>query len=72
MSGDDPVPRGIAVRRTAEVTLATSISSLSPTSVFSEVFLGRRPMAQKRQFGENDLRSLAADDVVGGGFDSQG
>ena len=48
VSGDDPVPRWIAVRRTVGVTLAASISPLPPTSVFSEVFLGRRPMAQKR------------------------
>ena len=48
VSGDDPVPRRIAVRRTAGVSLAAPTSSLAPTSGFPEGFFGHRPMAQKR------------------------
>ena len=48
VSGDDPVPRRIAVRRIVGVSLATPTSSPPPASVFPEVFLGRKPLAQKR------------------------
>ena len=42
VSGVDPVPRGIAVRRTVGVSLATPTSSLPSVSLYPEVFTWSR------------------------------